>query len=178
MAHPPNKSLHLSSEFCISSGTCTLDLLHSRVLLIKWRKTNEIFLPKGRKHISETLEAAALRETWEETGYRAKLLPLPFVTLATTPSSFTEDGKNTELVTEPIAVSQRTLKDGTLKIIFWFAAHADSTLEQDRETQQEGEDFETLWVSLDKFEGVMTFEDDKKIVRAVVDAASRILKGR
>ncbi|KAM3520468.1 hypothetical protein MY4038_009417, partial [Beauveria bassiana] len=62
------RSLHFSDDFVISCGTVTVDIPESRVLLIRSRGTGEYYLPKGRKDIHESLEEAALRETWEETG--------------------------------------------------------------------------------------------------------------
>jgi 8-oxo-dGTP pyrophosphatase MutT (NUDIX family) len=41
----------------------------ARVLLLRKRTRNEWVLPRGRVERGETLEAAALRETREETGY-------------------------------------------------------------------------------------------------------------
>jgi 8-oxo-dGTP pyrophosphatase MutT (NUDIX family) len=105
-------SLHLSESFCISSRTVTVDLAHAKILLILWRKTGEYLLPKGRKNIGETLEQAALRETFEETGYDVKLLPISIKTLATVPASEDKEEKISS-ITEPVAVQQRTTKEGT-----------------------------------------------------------------
>ncbi|WPB05469.1 uncharacterized protein RHO25_010121 [Cercospora beticola] len=159
-----NKSLHLASEFVISCGTVTLDVQRAKVLLICCRKTNEVLLPKGRKNIDESLQAAALRETWEETGHRAVLLLTPLPTLATNQV----DGMLGHQ--EPIAVSQR-VNHGVLKIIFWFSAASDSTIcDHDRPTPED-EDFETLWADLCDYERLLTFEDDKQMARLVVEAA-------
>ena len=159
-----NKSLHLASGFVISCGTVTLDLQRAQVLLIRCRKTNEVLLPKGRKNIDESLQDAALRETWEETGHRAVLLPTPLPTLAT------DQAEGTLSHQEPIALSQR-VNDGVLKIIFWFSAASDSTIcDHDRPTPED-EDFETLWADLSHYERLLTFEDDKQIARLVVEAA-------
>jgi 8-oxo-dGTP pyrophosphatase MutT (NUDIX family) len=64
-----NRSLHLYESFVISCGTVTLDIDRSKVLVIYLRKTGEYYLPKGRKDVGEQLEATAVRETYEETGY-------------------------------------------------------------------------------------------------------------
>jgi len=37
---------------------------------------NRWFLPKGRKDLGESIEEAALREAYEESGYRCEFLPL------------------------------------------------------------------------------------------------------
>ncbi|KAF2214042.1 hypothetical protein CERZMDRAFT_38669 [Cercospora zeae-maydis SCOH1-5] len=159
------KSLHLASHFVISCGTVTLDLERAKILLIRWRKTNEVLLPKGRKNINESLQDAALRETWEETGHKAVMLPTALPTLAT------DQGERILSHREPIAVSQRMNND-VLKIIFWFSAASDSTKCDHDRPIQEDEDFETIWASLLEYESLLTFEDDRRIARLVVEAAA------
>ncbi|KAI0406628.1 NUDIX hydrolase domain-like protein [Xylaria palmicola] len=165
------KSLHFSDSFVISCGTVTVDKNASKVLLIRWRKTGEVFLPKGRKDLGETLEQAALRETYEETGIRVQLLPAAIKTLATSPSSLGESARPVD-TTEPIAVAQR-VTDGTLKIIFWYVASGDSTAAPGDRPQQENEDFDTLWVRFDETDSTLSFDDDRRIARAGIDAVSR-----
>lgn len=131
-----------ASDFVISCGTVTLDLRSCKVLLIRWRNPEskfELMLPKGRKSIAETLEQAALRETLEETGYEASLLPLPIQTLATSNGT----SKQGDLVTEPICMTERN-SGAVRKIIFWFAAQADSTAALRGQMLQEDEDFEAV----------------------------------
>ncbi|KAK4063521.1 uncharacterized protein Triagg1_9398 [Trichoderma aggressivum f. europaeum] len=163
-----DKSLHFSDRFAISCGTVTIDITASKVLLIFWRKTGEYFLPKGRKDVGETLEETALRETFEETGMHAKLLPVAIDTLATIPSSL-DVSAHPKSVTEPIAVAQRVTK-GTLKIIFWFVASGDSTAAPEDRPQQENEDFDTHWVSFDQVDSTLSFDDDRRIARAGINA--------
>ncbi len=74
------------SECCtISCGTVCVDPRASRVLVIYNRRLGIWQLPKGRKNIGEDLESAALRETYEETGVHAVLLPLKIRTRSTNP---------------------------------------------------------------------------------------------
>ncbi|KAK1230316.1 hypothetical protein PQX77_006594 [Marasmius sp. AFHP31] len=98
------ESPSFSDQFVISCGTVTLDLQLKKALLIRWNKNGEILLPKGRKNIGESLYDAALRETLEETGYKAKLLPLPVATLSTpTTTDDIDHGTGTQPPhTEPI----------------------------------------------------------------------------
>jgi len=168
--------LCFSDEFVISCGTVTVDLKLRKVLLIRWNKTGEFLLPKGRKNTGETLYDAALRETFEETGYEPTLLPLPIPTLST---SATDDTTKADgvipLVTEPIAVNQRLSgPSNQLKIIFWFAAQADSTLPKRTGTQQPDEDFDTLWIPMDEVERTLTFDLDRQIARKVIDASRHL----
>ncbi|KAI8675356.1 Nudix hydrolase domain-containing protein [Fusarium keratoplasticum] len=166
------KSLHFSNQFVISCGTVSLDVERSKVLLIRWRRTGEYSLPKGRKDIDEPLEETALRETFEETGIRVQLLPVSIDSLATLPSSVkTED--RPKAVIEPIAVTQRTTRQGILKIIFWYVATADSTTVPEEGTQQENEDFDTIWADFDNVGSTLSFDDDRSIAEAAIAAIRR-----
>ncbi|KAK3935310.1 NUDIX hydrolase domain-like protein [Diplogelasinospora grovesii] len=176
MMAPPDdatRSLHFCNRFAISCGTVTIDPAQTKVLLIHWRKTGEYMLPKGRKDVGETLEAAALRETWEETGYRAELLPVAVDTLATSPTPSTSHaGEQQKASTEPLAVQQRADSSGNLKIIFWYVASGDSTATREEgTTTQENEDFDAIWMDFDKAGEALSFEDDRKIAEAAVTAA-------
>ncbi|GKU07527.1 nudix protein [Fusarium langsethiae] len=163
------QTLHLSDQVVISCGTVTLDVERSKVLLIRWRKTDEIFLPKGRKDVNKSLEKTALRETFEETGVQAQLLPTAINILAATPSS---QNCPSGLATELIAVSQR-MHNGILKIIFWYIASADSTITPVQGTQQQDEEFDTIWEDLSNIDSTIPFLDDQRIVRAAIDAVQR-----
>jgi hypothetical protein len=174
MSPGSGRSLHLSDAFSISCGTITLDPNLAQILLIRWKKTGEVFLPKGRKNIGKTLEDAIVQETYKETGFRVTLLPLPIPTLAT-PAVAADPGGELSAVIEPVAVSQR-LMDNKLKLIFWFAAKGDSTATPDTGTQQEGEDFEPVWADLDRAVQTLTFDDDRQIAQAVINIVSHSLR--
>jgi len=130
-------------------------------------------LPKGRKDVGEPLEATAMRETYEETGLRCKLLPHSLPSLATAPIN--QDGVTSisKQTSEPFAVNQRVTVDGTLKIIFWYLAMADSTAVKAEDTQMEGEDFETLWIDEGKVIGTLTFKEDQAIANRVIEEVFR-----
>ncbi|KAK6435123.1 hypothetical protein LTR95_008688 [Oleoguttula sp. CCFEE 5521] len=175
-AMPGICSLHLSPSFVLSSGTVTLDVNRRKVLLIRCCNSSETLLPKGRKNKGETLDAAALRETYEETGYRATLLPLAMATLATSEQSTDrraasdgDDGLSPH--TEAVAVTQRS-SHRAHKIIFWFAATAESLAMPDADTQQEGENFQASWVSFEESQEKLTFDDDKAVAQYVIDAVA------
>lgn len=163
-----NKAVHFSDEFAISCGTVTVDVERSKVLLVRWQQTGEYFLPKGRKDVGEQLEQTALRETLEETGVRAQLKPVEIKTLAPSPNSIKAENCPTA-VTEPIAASQRITK-GILKIIFWHVASGDSTAAREEGTQQENEEFDTVWANFDHVGALLSFEDDRSITTAALNA--------
>lgn len=162
-----NKSLHFSEQFAISCGTVSVDVRKQLLLAIIYRRTGEYLLPKGRKDVGERLEQTATRETFEETGYPVTLLQLDVPSLATQPKSelASEHGN------EPIAVTQRTTADQVLKIIFWYAAEVDSTTTKVENTQDENEDFETVWISFDEIER-LSFKHDQEIAAKVIRSAS------
>jgi 8-oxo-dGTP pyrophosphatase MutT (NUDIX family) len=190
--------MHLAPDFVISCGTITLDLRRRRILLIKWLPRNEVLLPKGRKDIGDSLERTALRETYEETGLRVDLLPTKAETLQTVPRAQREMGKgsaegkpigsdstttttaaatgNEGLHNEAVAVQHRITSTGALKIIFWYVATGDSEAVPDEGTQDEGEEFENLWVDWDGegIDAVVTWEDDRRLVRYVVDVVGKM----
>jgi len=167
-----NRSLHLSESFVISCGTVTLDIDRSKVLVIYLRKTGEYCLPKGRKDVGEQLEATAVRETYEETGYIIELLPLQLTTLATLPGNDDVRSAIPGGTTEPVAVTQRTTTQGVLKIIFWYAARGDScSIRQMNTTEQDDEDFDAVWCPMDEVDRLLTFHEDKMITARVIEAA-------
>ncbi|KAI1910817.1 hypothetical protein LOZ65_006309 [Ophidiomyces ophidiicola] len=75
--------LHLSDTFVLSAGTVTVDAAQKLVLILYSPASNTHFLPKGRKDVGESLSAAAVRETLEESGYRVALRPHRLPTNAT-----------------------------------------------------------------------------------------------
>lgn len=171
MSSSLDRSLFFANQFAISCGTVALDVARSKVLLIRWRKTGEYLLPKGRKDIGESLEHAATRETFEETGIPVKLLPVHIKSMATLPASMRgTDGPRA--VTEPFAVTQR-MNNGILKIIFWYVASADSTVIPQQGTQDEDEDFDTVWVGFDDIESILSFEDDRRVTHEAIAAVSQ-----
>ncbi|KFY08540.1 hypothetical protein V492_06144 [Pseudogymnoascus sp. VKM F-4246] len=165
MAQSSSTLTRLSEAFVISCGTITLDPVERKILLIRWKKNGEIFLPKGRKNIGESLEDAAVRETYEETGFRVTILPLPIPTLATPDAAIKQVSEEN---TEPIAFSQRVTDNNTLKLIFWFSAKGDSTVAPESGTQEEGEDFDPIWEDLDSVIETLTFADDRQIVERFI----------
>lgn len=168
---PPWK-VTFSSDFYLASGTITVDLPARKVLIIHDLTSKTYYLPRGRKDWSEPLEATAIRETYEEAGCTATLLPVPLSTRCTPPFStsthnpqlqkarFDPSGDvllpNTARLTEPIALMQHPQKkNGALAIVLWYVAIGDSTLPLAKETQMSDEQFEALWVGFEEGPGMM-----------------------
>ena len=121
-------------------------------------------LPKGRKNVGETLEAAAIRETTEESGFQCHLLKHQLPTNAQKPRDLEH--------TEPIAVQQR-MNQGVRKIIFWYISEVDSCSYQKPDTQEEGEEFDVEWVRMKDAPSRCSFVDDRKIVEKALEAVPR-----
>ena len=164
---PPNsRILDLAGSFVISCGAVTIDLKHQKVLTVHKRGTKRHVLPKGRKNIGESLEDAAIREVYEESGYQCHLVSHGLPTRATTPSARTSHR-------EPIAVQQRLVLVGEQKhrkLIFWYLGEGDSTAEWVPDTQDKGEDFETEWLPFDEAQAILFFDDDKEILEQALCA--------
>jgi 8-oxo-dGTP pyrophosphatase MutT (NUDIX family) len=74
---PP--ALHFpSTHFCLSAATASFHISTGRVLIVEdcafRARGGYFFLPRGRKDIGESIETCAIRETFEEGGYRVELL--------------------------------------------------------------------------------------------------------
>ncbi|KAI5784291.1 hypothetical protein FPQ18DRAFT_240219, partial [Pyronema domesticum] len=65
-----------SSNFVFAASTASYCLTTSRVLLCHDTHANPpyYFLPRGRKDVHEHIQSAAIRETFEEGGYRVRLV--------------------------------------------------------------------------------------------------------
>lgn len=100
---------YFSHGFAINCGTVSVDVKRSKVIVLRWRKTDRRdLLPWG-----EPLEKTGLLITLEESGVPVQLLPFDMKTLATIPSDCSKAPVTT---TEAFAMTQRIL-NGVLEII-------------------------------------------------------------
>jgi 8-oxo-dGTP pyrophosphatase MutT (NUDIX family) len=77
--HPPSISApttanYPSTHLTLGAGVAIFHLRTARVVLCYHSRDHYYFLPKGRKDAGETLEHAACREGFEESGYRCRLI--------------------------------------------------------------------------------------------------------
>ncbi|KDR78272.1 hypothetical protein GALMADRAFT_119291 [Galerina marginata CBS 339.88] len=83
---PPRLSRH-STPGVENSAWASRDFMLGAGMIIIQRNTHKVvviydslhkywFFPRGRKDVGESLEQTALREAYEESGYRAEFLPL------------------------------------------------------------------------------------------------------
>ncbi len=159
-----DRLLDFSDDFVLSSGTVPIDIPKGLVLLLYNRPKGEYMLPKGRKNVGETLEAAAIRETTEESGFECHLFQHQLLTNA----QETRDTRHTE----PIAVQQR-INEGIRKIILWYISEVDSCSRQMADTQEEGEEFDVIWVRMEDAPSRCSFVDDQKTVKKALEAVPR-----
>ncbi|KAH8900927.1 hypothetical protein GQ53DRAFT_740756 [Thozetella sp. PMI_491] len=164
--------LLMSTEFYIGCGTLTVDPRARKWLGIYYPLFDDIHLPRGRKDWGERMETAAERETFEETGFRSRLLPSYMGTRSTPPTLASSDPthryhaalKAAQLLeggdlladgvklTEPFALLPHFQTNGALAVVFFFLGVADSTAERvpgEESGQQEEEDYEPIWYDYD-----------------------------
>ncbi len=132
--------------------------------------TDEWFLPKGRKDRGETLEQAAVRETYEETGYPCHIWPQRMPTRAPAPGvSNIHHTQIVDDITEPLAVTVRELQNGRMKLIFWYIALAEEGAEKVAGSQMEDENFESHFIDAATALRRLTFQNDRDIVQQAID---------
>jgi len=172
-----------ASAFYLASGTVTVDQTTRQILIIRNRATGTYQLPRGHKDWGEPLQTTAIRETFEETGARATLLPVPLSTRCTAPSTAADDpshpyhgtakaarfdpsgdvllGGNMETrLTEPFALMQHRQPNGAWAVVLWYVAVADSRQPLACGTQMADElDYEAEWVDYGQAAGLMVNAD-------------------
>ena len=123
-----------------------------KVLTIKHLVRNSVEFPKGHIENNETKEQTALREVFEETGYKAKIIkPLGDITF----EYDWDDGKRYR------------------KTVYYYLMDLadDNPPIPNREA---GEDFENLWLIPTEAKQLLTHEDSKEILTRTVQAIKMI----
>lgn len=123
-------------------------VLHEgKVLTISWTDQDYVCFPKGGIDSGETSEQAAVREVWEETGYRVQIVA-------------------------PIRSWSYDYEDAGLryqKKVDYYTMHLinDAPPTPHREP---GENFENLWLSVEEAMRRLTFNDAKEALQIAIDA--------
>ncbi|KAK5990995.1 hypothetical protein PT974_09270 [Cladobotryum mycophilum] len=167
-----------SQDLMISCGCVLVDLTERRVAILNSTTDSLVQLPKGRKNMGEDILATALRETYEETGIPCKPLPLLVATRSTPAAAMLSalNGSDPESVTtsmlncEPSSVCvYRCEYTLAFKLVFWFAAQADSATKPDESLKEPWEqDLKLEWVDAREASSRMTFPADSKVIEKVL----------
>ncbi|KAH8904867.1 hypothetical protein BR93DRAFT_969709 [Coniochaeta sp. PMI_546] len=188
-----------STEFYLAAGTVTIDPVERKVLILHDLLTNTFQLPRGRKDWGEGLAETAVRETFEETGYRPRLLAVPLSTRATVPQVAAADPLHpchvaarsarfddetgdvlvqgsARLAEEPFSLMQHYQTNGALAVVSWFIGIADSHSKKVVGTQMADEEYESRWVGYDKAAALMVDEAYAEIIRRAVQLATLVVE--
>ncbi|KAH9476490.1 8-oxo-(d)GTP phosphatase [Psilocybe cubensis] len=170
--HPTTQ--YLAGSFVLSAGSVLFRRRAStntlEICILHQLTRDEWLLPKGRKDRGETIEQAAVRETYEETGYVCALWPQRMPTRATVPGV-----SNVHVVeiagglVEPIAVTVRDLGSSNSKIIFWYITVVEEGVEKVEGSQMENENFESVFVDVEDAVERLTFQVDREVVNLAID---------
>ncbi|KAL7278711.1 hypothetical protein ACG7TL_007713 [Trametes sanguinea] len=134
------------------------------------------FLPKGRKDVGESLEQAALREAYEESGYRVSFLPLLMPTNAPLPPEQREVGYHLPS-SEPLFVDmlrwarRRSSQSdpGGEYLVFWYVGQIpDDAVVETGTRMPDEQGYETHLVTLEQAEQLLR-GGLRRIVRMAVD---------
>ncbi|KAG8986555.1 hypothetical protein FRB90_003918, partial [Tulasnella sp. 427] len=165
-------------EYHCSAG-CVLfrfDTPSPQICILRNNRSKEYVLPKGHKDLGESIEDAALRETYEETGWPCEFLPTNIVTRAPPPGgSSGEMAKEAVAATrEAIAVTLRNLdgKPGSTKLVFWYIAQITST-KQHQNTQMETEDLEAQFMDAEEAIRTLSRPGDRDVARRALDLVNK-----
>lgn len=160
----------------IAAGTVTFNS-KNQVLVIKNTKYREVLfqLPKGRLDLGETSQQGALRETFEETGYRVKLTQASIPTRATRPKDGLTGTKEKPAVgtvddtsTEPVgmvmgrdALASTAEQEVTKLCFFYLAELVDPDAEPETDTQDEHERLKASWMTVPEAQDKLRFKAEK-----------------
>ena len=169
MVTPMPSVQYTSSDFVVSAGSVLFreakDTKHLQICILYHRTKQEYLLPKGRKDCGETVEAAAVRETFEETGYPCELLPCRMPTRAPLPGVNSKDAvRMADGITEPIVMTLRRSGDAKVKVIWWFATRIKgNAVEKVEGTQTDSEDFESRFFDAEEALSKLSFQSDRDV---------------
>jgi 8-oxo-dGTP pyrophosphatase MutT (NUDIX family) len=99
--------------------------MNNIVYLIHYHNLNEWLLARGCRNCDESRFEAALRETHEETGFKAHFHPVEMQTRAPPKDAQGHDpdkARSYQNLTEHLMVTMRQLGVSNVKVIWWYVA--------------------------------------------------------
>ena len=178
-----------SEEFVTSAGGVLFRIKPGHPLeicLIRLQHKEEWLLPKGRKDRGESVEETALREVYEETGWKAMPFPATMYTRATVPDVEGSKLKQPDqphltsaLTTEPFAITIRGNTDNrNMKLIHWFILTvADPECQQTHGTQMEGEGFDkAIFLEASQAIDTLSFDGDRQLARGALEIVRNTMR--
>ena len=142
----------IADDLFVSAGGVLVDEQTKRFLIIKKVTSNEYLLPKGTKEDNETIEETAVREVYEETGYKNELTLPPKL----------------------LAIQVRPQVGGTTgqhKVVFWFYNKLVSN-DFVANTQMDNENYVSEWHCYESAIKVLSFENDKRLIGRAFEVLS------
>lgn len=159
---------YTTEDFVESAGAILFQLSTRKICLLRSCERNELLLTKGRRNVGESRQAAALREAEEETGFKARLLPVTMISRAPPAVEIdnTLDGPwQYNNVCEPFFLTHRWREWDGLKTITWYIAAIDEDVPpKDPEPQ-----FEVQMFEFDEAVQTLTFQADREVLQKAID---------
>ena len=172
IASPRFRSEQYSSEaFVESVGAVLFRLSSKEMCVLHLLETDEYVLAKGQRNCGESRKDASIREVLEESGFFCRLLDLNMSTRAP-PAVETEqlcdEARYYTGVCEPFTLQLRHLKNGHIKLIWWYIA----AVNEDKPFQvdlQEKDKFNVEFYSYNTVLDRLSFQMDRDMVRRAIE---------
>ncbi|KAK0516429.1 hypothetical protein JMJ35_001032 [Cladonia borealis] len=119
---------YTSEAFVESVGAILFRLSRREVCVLHLLNRDEYVLAKGRRNCGESRKDTAVRELMEESGFSCRLLHLDMSTRAPSAVETEQLGDEAHFYTgicEPFNLQLRRLKEGDVKLIWWYIAAVD-----------------------------------------------------
>jgi len=178
-----NKRVWASDTFVLSAGSVLFRRqpeTHELEICILHNLKNDIWcLPKGRKDRGEPIEVAAVRETFEETGYPCELLPCRMPTRAPPPNSPQKGSVIVDNAVEAFAMTMRPIAKDVVKFISWYLTKLkDGTTDKIDGTQTESENYESVFIQADAAVKRLDLPDDAEVARKAIQLVREALEAQ